>query len=50
MLEPLPISKQVFDELTPAQQAVMVEVGESLVPFGLASAKADYQAITDILS
>jgi|FEC22Drversion2_1045045.scaffolds.fasta_scaffold01865_2 TRAP-type transport system periplasmic protein len=26
----------------------MVEVGESLVPFGLASAKADDQAIADI--
>ncbi|NQW51136.1 MAG: TRAP transporter substrate-binding protein DctP [Rhodospirillales bacterium] len=48
MLEPLLISKQVFDELAPAQQAVMVEAGESLVPFGLASAKAADQAIADI--
>lgn len=48
MLEPLLISKQVFDELTPAQQAIMIEIGESLVPFGMASAKADDQAIADI--
>jgi TRAP-type C4-dicarboxylate transport system substrate-binding protein len=48
MLEPLLISKTVFDALTPAQQAALVEVGESLVPFGLASAKADDQAIADI--
>jgi TRAP-type C4-dicarboxylate transport system substrate-binding protein len=48
MLEPLLISKAVFDKLTPAQQTVMTEVGESLVPFGLASAKADDQAIADI--
>jgi TRAP-type C4-dicarboxylate transport system substrate-binding protein len=48
MLEPLLMSKAVFDKLTPAQQKAMTEVGESLVPFGLASAKADDQAIADI--
>lgn len=48
MFEPLLISKAVFDKLTPAQQTVMIEVGESLVPFGLASAKADDQAIANV--
>ena len=48
MLEPLLISKAVFDKLKPAQQTVMTEAGELLVPFGLASAKADDQAIADI--
>src|SRR6202051_4298485 len=45
MLEPLLISKSVFDNLAPAQQEIMTEVGESLVSFGTASAKADDQAI-----
>ena len=41
MLEPLIISKQVFESLTPAQQKVMDEVGTELEAFGLQAAKAD---------
>jgi TRAP-type C4-dicarboxylate transport system substrate-binding protein len=50
MLEPLLMSKAVFDKLTPAQQKVMTEVGESMVPFGMEAAKADDQAIADVFS
>jgi TRAP-type C4-dicarboxylate transport system substrate-binding protein len=50
MLEPLLMSKSVFDKLTPAQQKVMTEVGESLVPFGMASAKADDQSIAEVFA
>lgn len=45
MLEPLLVSKAVFDALTPEQQKVMTAVGEELEPFGLASAKADDEAL-----
>ena len=47
MLEPLLMSKAVFNSLTPEQQKVVTEVGESLVPFGATSAKADDQAIAE---
>jgi TRAP-type C4-dicarboxylate transport system substrate-binding protein len=47
MLEPLLMSKKVFDGLSPAHQKVVTEVGESLVSFGAASAKADDQAIAE---
>jgi TRAP-type transport system periplasmic protein len=41
MLEPLIVSKSIFDGLSKEQQAALVEVGESLEKFGLDSAKAD---------
>jgi TRAP-type C4-dicarboxylate transport system substrate-binding protein len=47
MLEPLLVSKAVFNSLTPEQQKVVTEVGESLVSFGAASAKADDQMIAE---
>lgn len=47
MLEPLLMSKAAFDSLTPAQQKVVITVGESLVQFGTSSARADDQAIAD---
>ena len=50
MLEPLLMSKAVFDKLTPAQQKAMTEVGESMVPFGMESAKADDQAIANVFT
>ena len=41
MLEPLLISKQIFDSLPPAQQKVIDEVGTEMEAFGLSAAKAD---------
>jgi TRAP-type transport system periplasmic protein len=41
MLEPLIMSKEVFDALTPAQQKAVLAVGEKLEAFGLESAKQD---------
>jgi len=48
MLEPLLISKIVFDSLSPDQQKVVVDVGASLEPFGLSAAKADDEALAKI--
>ncbi len=41
MLEPLLMSKTVFDSLTPDQQRAVTEVGTSLEPFALEAAKSD---------
>jgi TRAP-type C4-dicarboxylate transport system substrate-binding protein len=41
MLEPLLISRSVWDGLSPAQQKVMTEVGASLESFAMQSAMAD---------
>jgi TRAP-type transport system periplasmic protein len=48
MLEPLVISKTVFDALTPEQQKIFVEVGASLEPFGVEEAKKDDQRAAEI--
>jgi TRAP-type C4-dicarboxylate transport system substrate-binding protein len=48
MLEPLLMSKEVFDGLDPDQQKVIADVGEELEPFGLASAKQDDNDVADI--
>src|SRR5476649_2187842 len=45
MLEPLIMSKSVFDSLTPAQQKAINDVGESMQAFGLAEAKKDDEQI-----
>jgi TRAP-type C4-dicarboxylate transport system substrate-binding protein len=50
MLEPLIISKQVFDSLTPAQQKVMEEVGLAMEAFALESARADDIELTTTFS
>jgi TRAP-type C4-dicarboxylate transport system substrate-binding protein len=41
MFEPLLVSKQVFDSLTPDQQRAMTETGTALESFGLDAARAD---------
>ena len=41
MLEPLLMSKQIYDSLTPAQQAAIDQVGAEQEPFALQSARAD---------
>jgi TRAP-type C4-dicarboxylate transport system substrate-binding protein len=48
MLEPLLISKDVYDRLTPEQQKIVTEVGASLEPFGLQEAQRDDQRAADI--
>ncbi len=50
MLEPLLMSKNVLDSLTPSQQAAIVEVGASLEPFALQEAKADDESLATIYS
>jgi TRAP-type transport system periplasmic protein len=48
MLEPLLISKQIYDSLTPDQQKVVSAVGAELETFGLTSAKADDDQLADV--
>jgi TRAP-type C4-dicarboxylate transport system substrate-binding protein len=45
MLEPLLISKDIFDSLPADQQKIVTTVGEELEAFGLASAKEDDEAL-----
>ena len=45
MLEPLIMSKDIFDKLPADQQKVLLAVGDELEAFGLASAKADDDAL-----
>jgi TRAP-type C4-dicarboxylate transport system substrate-binding protein len=48
MLEPLLMSKSVFEGLTPDQQKVIATAGESLETFALESAKADDEELTKV--
>jgi TRAP-type C4-dicarboxylate transport system substrate-binding protein len=48
MLEPLLMSKIVFDSLPPDQQAALTETGTGLEDFALQSAKADDDALASI--
>jgi len=48
MLEPLLMSKAVFDALTPAQQKAITEVGTELEAFALQSAKLDDDAVAAV--
>ncbi|WP_448192251.1 TRAP transporter substrate-binding protein DctP [Azospirillum sp. sgz301742] len=50
MLEPLMMSKTIFDSLTPDQQKVLVAVGEEMEAFGYEQARADDERITQIYS
>ncbi len=50
MLEPLLVSKQIFDSLPPAQQAIMTEVGADLEAFGLQAAKADDEDLARVFA
>jgi len=50
MLEPLMMSKAIFDALTPDQQKVLVAVGEEMEAFGYEQARADDERITQIYS
>jgi TRAP-type C4-dicarboxylate transport system substrate-binding protein len=48
MLEPLLMSKDVFDALTPAQQKAVMDVGLELETFATASAKEDDEAVAAV--
>jgi len=48
MLEPLIMSKEIFDGLTPAQQKVVSAVGEELEAFGLQSAREDDSELANV--
>ena len=50
MLEPLIMSKAIYDALTPDQQKAVSDVGQSLEEFGLAQAHADDDALAAIYS
>ena len=41
ILEPIMISKSVWTTLSPAEQEAMLAVGEEMIPFNIAGAKAD---------
>jgi TRAP-type C4-dicarboxylate transport system substrate-binding protein len=48
MLEPLLMSKDIFDSLTPDQQRAITDVGAEMEPFGTAEAKKDDQEVARI--
>ncbi|MBS0223434.1 MAG: TRAP transporter substrate-binding protein DctP [Proteobacteria bacterium] len=48
VFEPLLMSKQVFDSLPKDQQTAIVEIGLELEKFGMASAKADDEAVAKV--
>jgi TRAP-type C4-dicarboxylate transport system substrate-binding protein len=48
MFEPLLMSKDVFDSLTPDQQKAITEAGTAQEPFALEQAKADDDRLVDI--
>jgi TRAP-type transport system periplasmic protein len=48
MLEPLVMSKQIFDQLTKEQQDIIVALGAELEGFGTKEAMADDQKVADV--
>jgi len=48
MFEPLLISKEIWNGLTPAQQTIFTEVGASLEKFGMEAAKADDLRLAEV--
>ena len=48
MFEPLLISKETWNKLTPAQQTIFTEVGASLEKFAIEAAKADDQRMAEV--
>lgn len=50
MFEPLLMSKNTYDKLTPAQQQIVMDVGRSLQPYALDACKADDQEVADVFA
>ncbi|HUN67374.1 MAG TPA: TRAP transporter substrate-binding protein DctP [Burkholderiales bacterium] len=48
MLEPLIMSKSVYDSLSPAQQKTITEVGQDLETFATSSARVDDEAVVAV--
>jgi TRAP-type C4-dicarboxylate transport system substrate-binding protein len=48
MLEPLLMSREVFEKLPKDQQAIIMQVGAELEKFAVDAAKADDQAVADV--
>jgi TRAP-type C4-dicarboxylate transport system substrate-binding protein len=48
VLEPILMSKTIFDMLPPDQQKAITEVGQEIEPFGLEGSKADDQRLADV--
>jgi TRAP-type transport system periplasmic protein len=48
MLEPLMMSKTIFDSLPPDQQKVILAVGEEMEPFGRQEAKKDDELVAQV--
>ena len=48
MMEPLLISKSLYESLTPEQQKIIMEVGASLEKFGMEESKKDDRRLADI--
>src|SRR5205085_6924828 len=48
MLEPLMMSKQIFDKLPKAQQDAIMSVGAEMEKFAVESAKADDNAVANV--
>ncbi len=48
MLEPLVMSKQIFDAMPKDQQAAILAIGQELEKFGTAEAMADDQKVADV--
>lgn len=48
MFEPLLMSKDTYDKLTPAQQKIVMDVGHSLQDFALTSCKADDKRVAEV--
>ena len=50
MLEPLIMSKQVFDSLSKSEQDTIMQIGVEMEAFGLTEAMADDQKVADVYS
>jgi TRAP-type transport system periplasmic protein len=48
MLEPLMMSKSIFDSLTPAQQKVIMDVGAEMETWGTVEAKKDDEDVAKV--
>ena len=48
MLEPLVMSKDIYDSLTPDQQKAIMEVGQQMEAFGLTEAKKDDETVAKV--
>jgi TRAP-type C4-dicarboxylate transport system substrate-binding protein len=48
VFEPLLMSKQIFDALSPDQQKVILSVGEELEPFGFKASQEDDRDLADV--